>query len=376
MTYFSEQIRLRYSKLSWPVFHVQPVEIPEVQTTVKINCNGTRVLKYYRSFRLKPPLFIDDTSRKLFFLNVGNQRALGNRSDDTFYGEVYMAKNGTLDMKLDCGYKSKIEWLHTKRKVQQNHWFPVLIPVVVPDGNTFQHFLDGTLPKIVQVLPYLHKYSAKVLIRTPRDKIIYEMLKKLNISSSQLVFQDSDPFYGADLLIYPCITPPVHPVLWKEAREAIGAPSRLQIPRKHSYIVLVTRKGCFNCGRLILNRDSLIKMLTDRYGEKRVQVFESNLTLEETVHLFGHAAIIMGPHGGGMYNVNFAPAETVVIEFMPTFDDGKMGAASDGIIWTMAQMLDQEYWRICVKPEDRNNMRVDLELLSKLLNEVDKKLEF
>ena len=35
--------------------------------------------------------------------------------------------------------------------------YPKLLPLLVPDGWSFQHFIDGVLPKLVQAYDYLRE---------------------------------------------------------------------------------------------------------------------------------------------------------------------------------------------------------------------------
>ena len=114
-------------------------------------------------------------------------------------------------------------------------------------------------------------------------------------------------------------------------------------------------------------------MLTKRYGDDIVKTFNGPQNLATTVDLFGKARVVMVPHGGGMYNINFAPSKTVVIEFMPTRDDGTMAAAAHTIIWHQAQLLDPDYWRMGIAPSGGSDMNVDLTNLEHSLDIADKR---
>ena len=327
--------------------------------------------KIYSNFEFQIPNFIDNRSRSLFLKKKENLESL-QRSPEQLYGELYVVRNGTYDTKFDCGYKSLNTWVNKDRKVPSNNWYDVLVPLIVPDGHTFQHFLDGTLPKIVQALPVLQNRKVKILMRNLRDRIILEMFDRMNISRDQLVFHSGGVF-GANILIYPCITPPVHPELWQEGRRLLTGLSPSSVPDANGFVVFVTRKGCHNCGRRVLNQDKIIEMLKKRYGNNVVRTFEGPQSLAYSVDLFSRARIVMGSHGGGMYNINFAPSKTVVIEFMPTRDNGEVAAAAHQIIWVMAQLLDQDFWRMCVTPTGGSDMNVDIATLEKLLDFVDKR---
>ncbi|XP_052775029.1 uncharacterized protein LOC128213410 [Mya arenaria] len=330
----------------------------------------------YKPFNILKPKFGDLWSETVFLKNPDNIALIGTQSQEKLQGEIVVVRNGTLDLNTDCGYRASSSAVKRNQTKGITQWYSSIIPLYVPDGHTFQHFLDGMLPKIIQVLPTMRMFKAKLLLRYPRDEIIFDILKKLNISREQLIFIDStNVTVGADFLIFTCITPPLHPYLWKTARKMVGAP---EIPdawtREFGMVILLTRKGCHNCGRIIQNEVEVLHFLESRYGKDTVSLFQGSKTLLESIDTFGKARIIIGAHGGAFYNINFAPAETVLVEVMPTNDDGSELAASKTIFWAQADMLDQVYWRICERPlNDKGDVNVNIIVLENILEIVDNK---
>lgn len=330
-----------------------------------------RKLIKYNMFQLPEPLFISDEDRSLFYKNPNNVRMSKMQNEtEKLRGEIYNVRNGTFTLPYDCGFRSNYTFVTQRRHVMKANWHFALAPMIIPEANTFQHFLDGALPKIIQGLEYLQKPEMRILILPPRDKIIYEIIDRLNISRKNLLIVSRPPIYGADNLFFTCNTPPLHPALWSKARRLIGAHETRT--SEEIKVVLMTRSGSYNKGRNLLNMQEVLSNLHSRYGDENVHVFKGPYSLQQSIDIFGKIKIIIGVHGGGLYNLMFCPKNTVVIEIMPTMPDGKMLAASDSIFWAQTHMLEQMYWRLIVTPKDsRGNVILDVEKLNNILDKVD-----
>ena len=164
----------------------------------------------------------------LFYKHKQNKQKLGVPRKDQLLGEIVAIRKGTFTAPHACGYRSKVSHVLKARDISPWRWFRSLVPIIVPDGGTFQHFLDGALPKIIQALEYIQRPQVRLLMPRIRDSIKYEILKKLNISRRNIVTYS----VGADYLVYTCVTPPIHPLLWQKARSLLGVPDKLAIPRK------------------------------------------------------------------------------------------------------------------------------------------------
>ena len=332
----------------------------------------------FSDFTFRNPSFADENSLNLWYKHEENKGFMKAQPIKDFFTEVLYLRNGTIDTDKYCGYKGAKDWITQgqKGKMQKGkiqNWFPAVVPLLNRDGFSFQHFIDGSLHRIVQILPLVQNKTVKVLMEKPRDSILYDLLKKLRISSDQLVFKEQNVIYGADLMIHSCIRDTLHPTLWREARRLLGVPRSLNVPYNKAYVVMVTRDGCFNCGRRILNWKGVSTMLEARYGSDVIKIFKGPQTLDASLEIFGNSRIILGPHGGGLYNMNFAPHGTTVIEFMPTKEDGSTDIPGHQIFWKVANILYHDYWRVCLPPGEKKDMTVDLNILSAILDSVDGK---
>ncbi|KAJ8306836.1 hypothetical protein KUTeg_014920 [Tegillarca granosa] len=329
-----------------------------------------RKLINYSQFQLPEPLFISEQDRSLFYKNPGNVKmSKMQNATEKLRGEIYNVRNGTFTLPYDCGYKSNYTFVTQKREIPKRNWHFALAPMIIPEANTFQHFLDGALPKFMQALEYLQKPDMKILILPPRDKIIFEIIDRLNISQKNLIIASSPFLHGADNLFFTCNTPPLHSVLWSKARRLIGAHETRT--SEEIKVILITRAGSYNKGRNLLNMQEVIQTLHSRYGIDNVHVFKGPYSLNKSIEIFGKIKIIIGVHGGGLYNLMFCPKNTAVVEIMPTLPDGRMLAASDSIFWAQAYMLEQIYWRLITTPKDsRGNVIVDIKKLNDILDKI------
>ena len=334
-----------------------------VKRVTKNNDSASRIVKQdsltYVEFNITLPNFITEFGKHLFFLDERNNEKSGLQTKEKLNGEIYTIRRGTFSMPYDCGYKSNVSFVLNPRIVPSTRWYRSLVPMMVPDGGTFQHFLDGTLPKIIQALDYIQQPQVMLLMPPIRDQIIFEILQKLNISRNKIVTYSGSA--GADYLVFTCITPPLHPYLWQRARSLIGVSNgHVAIPNRNK-IAIVTREGCHNCGRLLLNKGALIETLRNKYSKENVQVYTGPFDLEKTIQFFSKVKVVIGTHGGGLYNINFCPSNTTVIEIMPTYDDGKTLAAAHQIIWTQSVLLEHKYWRLPTVPEnDKGNVNINV----------------
>lgn len=101
---------------------------------------------------------------------------------------------------------------------------------MVPDGRTFQHFVDGVLPKLVQLLTAAPRLAAAVdsfVVYRPRDAVVFEMLGRVGVGRDRLtlVSPGDQQVLGARRLVDTCRTPPVHPRLARRAARLLQARS-------------------------------------------------------------------------------------------------------------------------------------------------------
>ena len=340
--------------------------------TVPDNCSQ-RNFYYelvYDSFNFTEPLFVSDEDRKRFLGWPVNLKFLGPQPKEKLRGIIQAIPNGAVDRYIDCGWPSNLkefEWTGNKIALDR------AAPLLVPDSASFQHFLDGVLPKLVQSYNVIKSAKSKLLIFEPRDAIVLEMLEKLNIKMDDLIYYNDTT--SAKLQINSCVTPPLHPLLWNQIRSALGAPRSLKVPIHQSNVVLLTRAQSYNAGRNMLNFEEVKNFLINRYSSRLI-IFEGNYGLKRSVQIFGRSSILIGVHGGALYNLNFAPSDAHIVEFLPMTDFATpKGHIAHAIVWHMAQLLGQTYWRIFQTTDTPDgDIFVSMEKLRTVLDRIDLRL--
>ena len=151
----------------------------------------------------------------------------------------------------------------------------------------------------------------------------------------------------------------------------------LQVAANDAIVMLMTRARAHNSGRRILNRNAVEMFLRHRYGNKLV-VFSGGLGLSQAVETFGKVRIIIGVHGGALYNMNFAPLTTTIIEFGPTLAGGKnINNLAHTIFWAMADLLGQPYWRVpFIGLSSGHDLMMNVTKLKAILDIVDRNASF
>ena len=314
---------------------------------------GQAVLVYDK-FRFTEPLMVSERDRDTFYENVQNVKELGTVPQEKLRGEISLLENVLIHEGLDCGWKSASDIftsshdmrLQVNRIINDN----IVCPLLVPDGASFQHFTDGVLPKIIQVYPLLQEYNASLLLYQPLSDIIVDMLETMGLPRSRLIFHSHKDVFLIKGMINTCVTPPLHPVLFQEARKKLGVRTEIAVHKDKSLIILLTRGNHRNPGREMKNQQEVYKYLLTKFGKDRILLFKETKDLKESKTLFSKAKIIIGVHGGAFYNMLFAPKGTHIIEASPITTPRDMRRIAHTIFWQLSQVLGHNYWRMSEYP--------------------------
>ena len=322
------------------------------------HCKNNDLKIQYEAYSIPFPHFVRESAKRNLIKNDGVTKLL-DVSSDKLVGEIRIVNNGHYDVKDDCGYRANYD-LHRPQKTKASHHYDVLVPLLVPSTESFQHFLDGSTPKIAQAWDVLQQYpNAKILTKT--SGIVRTMLTKMGVDITNIVEWDGSNDYSADKLILICKTPPIHPLLMEKTQKLFG----VERSHKGSKIILISRtaKNARNHGRIMLNEKKVYDYLKERFDN--VVLFDSHAySFDETLKLFQDAKMIIGGHGGGLYNIMFAPVSTRVIEIMPK--SYFHGHSASNIFWALSSMVGQDYWRINADMVGAN-FNVDIQELTTVL---------
>ncbi|UJR07572.1 hypothetical protein I4U23_011860 [Adineta vaga] len=199
------------------------------------------------------------------------QGVLFNNTKEHLSVNTFLVPNG-LYLNDECGYNYGDTAM--KRTFYSTDEATVVydqaIIYTVPDGWSFQHFLDGVGPKLAHSQAYLQKYpDAKVVILkgVRFDRSVQEIWSMLGVENeNRIVHYSSNMKVGARLLINPCRTPGIHPRLWQDARHmywSISGMLKSATPpeRKNFIYIQRTSSNAMNNGRLILNEQAFVEVL-------------------------------------------------------------------------------------------------------------------
>lgn len=303
-------------------------------------------------------LFMSDERVRAWFAQFDDKLRTTNRKH--LVGEVRVIEHGTFSLPYECGWMSKYRPFLPKHGL---HEVNAIAPMVIPDGWSFQHFVDGTLPKIAQAYDVLRKHDVPVLIEAPRDPITLQMIRKLGLRHKIY----AHPGYMARKLYFGCVAPPMHPVLWQRMSRLLGVDRGAA--RLHVVWLRRSASSAHNGGRMVLNNAEVESALRSEYGHQ-FRVFSGSNSLEESMLALAHARVVIGAHGGAFTNLLFAPNKTIVVEFMPVNQQGRSYMPYAAMMtYHQASMLSQPYWRIPVV-SPTSNFEVDVNQLLQLLRRV------
>ena len=378
------------------------------------------------------------------FVNVDDRRSFLRDPDNRVYlaasqltGRVRVIADGVIRRDHECSWKTSDDEFSRLGGVSQErstvtHVNKTLCPLLVPDGHTFQHFVDGVLPKLVQLLTEAPRLASAVntfVVYQPRDAIIYELLERVGITRQRLMLITPETWQSSQVLevrrvVDTCVTPSLHPQLWHRASQLLQScqnPSNRHERRQtmrclyneslrktaqfdsdsqprtlgenvqrrvgskitnastanSSLIVLLSRRWTRNGGRRLLNEYAVFEYLVGRFGLQRVVRFgNGRVDLTTANSLFSRAAAVVGVHGGAFYNIILAPAGCIVVELMPLVAHRGQVAApprrlAHTIVWRMADALGHTYWRLyAVTSSPRGDVTLSIDKLRSALTDV------
>lgn len=365
-----------------PPEKVKPVRVtlpPPIQG-YDLDVNHSWMHIQYEPYAIREPFFATDEDRDYFFNLPDNMtKEIGVVQPDRLRGVITIIADATASDIQDCGYNSRLEVFQPVLNYNHNRGrrrVPTdkkafLSPLLVPASDSFQHFVDGVLPKIAQSYELLRAWNVTLLIYAPKDPIIREIYQALHFPTRHLLsYKTGD--YVSDFQINTCITPPMHPVLWQKIRTLLEVPSA--VSNSASDVVLFVRK---TNARSIQNLKQVTNYLTARYSSRFKVINRGLHDLESAKEAMSSAGVIIGVHGGAFYNMLFAPPKTAIVEVMPMSKKGATAPRmlAHTIIWRVAQSMGHNYWRVSVQSSTPlGDLSIPLDRLEATLDEVDNTL--
>ncbi len=276
-------------------------------------------------------------------------------------------------------------------------------PLIVDDGWSFQHFIDGVLPKLFNSFFSSSIDGSKAfnqtltLIPSPLQPIVKQMinnqLSSLSISEIEqlaLTTNSKTSFYCSDILQFSCNAPSFHPFLYRRIQDTLSMNGiqmdhendRNEESNNDNFILFLDRiEGkTKNGNREIVNRDELIESMNEIATNSgwKMKVFDHSEfdSIIKLVAFMKRVKVIVGAHGGAFYNLFFADRSNLkaVIEFVSVqwlnFDVSFSG--SSNVFWITSSLLDVPYYRILSNGTAPNipNVIVDIPSFHSLLSQL------
>lgn len=295
-------------------------------------------------------------------------------------GSLDVIENGYISRSLDCGWPAD----HSKCLVEPRGWKGPLfnatvVYLTVPEGLSFQHFLDGVVPKLVQLQEIIRteKDAIYVMDHSVFDMMPRKLLMRLGIQQSQLRSILNVPwknnYMHVKKLILACQVPPLHPQLWRQAQEMFRLPwlNPEWKQTRHIVLYLSRNQGTRNSGRQVVNEADLLSSIRSIVEKKKYELIVFNSkeydSLDGLFSFLANVDVIMGPHGGAFYNMLFMRRGTTAIEFTPTTPSfHSLRYAVHMIVYLQAALLGNQYYNVMTNAVS-DNMEVDVDEVVSIL---------
>jgi hypothetical protein len=218
----------------------------------------------------------------------------------------------------------------------QSHYFNYDTGMVVPcanpkydvvmflkghDTHYFQHFLDNGIPHIslMEMATGIDPSEVTFVINAWQSEVIPFLLRRQGFKAAIAWQRSSDQEISAKRIVLAQVVPVVHPIFIHRFLD------RLQL--NHSVqdrIVLVSRVAADGCKgeRVMKNQRDLEAALAARFGDQFAVFRPLVMGIAQAVALFQRAALVIGSHGGAMYNALWASRNCKIVEILPLRDNG------------------------------------------------------
>lgn len=345
---------------------------------------------YWRQYKICLPPFnwsmprgLDAETERIFWKQPENMRHFLDTNSSYHCGIIRVVANGIVSQPFSqltniTHFKNTIN----PPKKSTNTDYESLVILTGHWGHYFQHFFDNIGPQLSLMHRLLGNQIEYYPVLVDLDTKLFPRVAQLwqKLPFRKVIKSERGDWYSANNLIYIESCPIVHPEFFKDLREMLSLPAF-----QHKYVIYCGRsiKSTYYQQRYIKNQDLLLELLEEKYGEDLIVYDHTKYDLNETILLFSKAKLIIGPHGGAMYNQFFSSTETYVVEIMPVKSNGlypdqntrrEKPTFSHMSVWSNTQLIGQTFYRYYQVTKD-TNFEVDLAKFSKFLDKVNADME-
>lgn len=222
----------------------------------------------------------------------------------------------------------------------------------------FQHIAFDTFPRIRLLCDTVQKNTfIKMLVMSTLQKDLMMEACPIEESRFRVITQE----FSASIIA---------PVVWLPDTYKMGIVPYNSFkslgPQNNlgSKIIYLPR---FSSARQVINEAHVIKILQQHFTDNLL-IYKPMNQWKKDKNIFKDAKIIIGPHGGAMANMIFAPANTTIIEFLSLTTLKKQNKNERPCYFGLAQGMGFNY--IAIEPEQfsfEGFMRIPLQLLNSTL---------
>ncbi|KAI8103543.1 hypothetical protein M9435_004878 [Picochlorum sp. BPE23] len=328
----------------------------------------------YRPFKLAIPGFINETQKEKWVEAVMHDAGLQNRMmlrvDEgkavypAQFGQNLVFENAQYtgipppdlwreDSCMGGGAASHKQFLNPVNVSEIGDAYEALVIATVPDSWSWQHFLDRVTVIWSQAMlgaedSFKGDNITIVSGREPQQRVneLYEIMRVKHVHRVSRAV--------AKKVVFSCRAPLIHPFTSQRFNDLIGwrpTPLKdrnvvLMMPRSHS--------------RQIMNQDELnnrVEALLRMRGKDEVfQVFDQDQfadMVDIITFMRDRVKMVIGPHGGAMYNIRFASPAAALLEFMPT-------QRFQPVFWETARLFEHHYYfYFCESLNAQHNMVIE-----------------
>ena len=175
--------------------------------------------------------------------------------------------------------------------------------------NDFQHSIFDTLPRLAIVCPFLRQHRrVRLVVGSQAQAQLVQLAcplpsKRVQVLETAMaapeIFVPHFESTGEPLKMG--ITPP-------RAMKPLGSHTQ-----RGSKVVYLAREKSRR--RAVANEKELLEAMRNAFGRLLLELHPGDF--HEDRKLLADAAVVVGPHGGALANMVFAPVNTSVVEFIP-----------------------------------------------------------
>jgi len=240
----------------------------------------------------------------------------------------------------ECGWMATPE-IARPLQAHEHPQYDKIASLDVPEGCAFQHWLDGILPKIVAALPVIRDPEVKLWVPgCPAGDNVLRLYRQVGIDPARLV-QVRGPGVTARRFFSVCDIPGWHPILWRQMRELLGAPTFPKEGQQRTRVLYLPRGQDARNGRTVVNDKEVqdtVRAAAAKYGLEYGEFNARNYaSVDALIADLASVRLMVGMHGGAFYNMMFAAAGLDVVEFVPSH-------VTFFLFHIMADMLGHRHW--------------------------------